>query len=163
MLFSSVAQFFGYMIDHIVAQVAQVRALFCLIVIAMSHVHVEWLSSTSPLTFISYLFISLIFLAFISCCFFTFYFFDVVDYNHGALPLMRWVTRTKRTLATAPNAPKFKDRSQEEIEWQEQCAREAVWKLAKSVLKLKEIKQSSILLTFENRCLLASNLKLDER
>ena len=32
-------------------------------------------------------------------------------------------------------APKFEDRSQEETEWQEQGAREAAWKLAKSVLK----------------------------
>ena len=36
------------------------------------------------------------------------------------------------------NAPKFEDRSQEETEWQEQGAREAAWKLARSVLKLKE-------------------------
>ena len=28
-----------------------------------------------------------------------------------------------------PNAPKFEDRSQEETEWQERCAREAAWKL----------------------------------
>ena len=49
----------------------------------------------------------------------------------------------------SPNAPKFEDRSQEETEWQEQGAREAAWKLAKSVLKLKEKnKQSNILLTF---------------
>ena len=39
------------------------------------------------------------------------------------------------------------DRSREETEWQEQGAREAAWKLAKNVLKLKE-KQSNILLTF---------------
>ena len=38
----------------------------------------------------------------------------------------------------SPNAPKFKDRSQEETEWQELGAREAAWKLAKSVLKFKE-------------------------
>ena len=37
-----------------------------------------------------------------------------------------------------PNAPKFEDRSQEEKEWQERCAREAAWKLAKNILKLKE-------------------------
>ena len=30
-----------------------------------------------------------------------------------------------------PNAPKFEDRSQEETEWRERCAREAAWKLAK--------------------------------
>ena len=32
------------------------------------------------------------------------------------------------------NAPKFENRSQEETEWQEQCAREAAWKLAKNIL-----------------------------
>ena len=37
-----------------------------------------------------------------------------------------------------PNASKFEDRSQEETEWQEQGAREAAWKLAKSVLKLED-------------------------
>ena len=37
-----------------------------------------------------------------------------------------------------PNTPKFEDRFQEETEWQERCAREAAWRLAKSVLKLKE-------------------------
>ena len=36
------------------------------------------------------------------------------------------------------NAPKFEDRSQEETEWQEEGAREGAWKLAKSILKLKE-------------------------
>ena len=46
-----------------------------------------------------------------------------------------------------PNAPKFEDRSQEETEWQERCARgEAAWKLAKSVLKIEGEKQSNILL-----------------
>ena len=34
-----------------------------------------------------------------------------------------------------PNAPKFEDRSQEETEWQERWAREAAWRLAKSILK----------------------------
>ena len=37
----------------------------------------------------------------------------------------------------SPNAPKFEDRSQEETELQEQGAREAAWKLAESVLKIK--------------------------
>ena len=32
-----------------------------------------------------------------------------------------------------PNAPKFEDRSQEETEWQERCAREVAWKLAKNI------------------------------
>ena len=47
----------------------------------------------------------------------------------------------------SPNAPKFEDRSQEETEWQEQGAREAAWKLAKSVLKIKGARKSNILLT----------------
>ena len=38
----------------------------------------------------------------------------------------------------SPNAPKFEDRSQEETEWQEQGACGAKWKLAKTVVKLKE-------------------------
>ena len=48
----------------------------------------------------------------------------------------------------SPNAPKFEDRSLEETEWQEQGVREAAWKLAKSVLKIKGASKSSILLTF---------------
>ena len=48
----------------------------------------------------------------------------------------------------SPNAPKFEDRSQEETEWQKQGAREAAWKLAKSVKKLKRARKSNILLTF---------------
>ena len=38
----------------------------------------------------------------------------------------------------SPNTPKFEDRSQGETEWQEHWAREAAWKLAKKILKLKE-------------------------
>ena len=63
----------------------------------------------------------------------------------------------------SPNAPKFEDRSQEETEWQEQGAREAAWKLAKSVLKLKEKKNGTFFSPSEHRCLPASNLKLEER
>ena len=48
----------------------------------------------------------------------------------------------------SPNAPKFEDRSLEETEWQERCAREAAWKLAKKCIKIKGEKQSNILLTF---------------
>ena len=45
------------------------------------------------------------------------------------------IQRVKFTKAVArhPNAPKFEDGCQEETEWQEQGAREAAWKLAKSV------------------------------
>ena len=53
----------------------------------------------------------------------------------------------------SPNAPKFEDRSQEETEW----------KLAKSVLKLKEHERATFFSPSENRCLPASNLKTEER
>ena len=61
------------------------------------------------------------------------------------------------------NAPKFEDRSQEETECPEQGAREAAWKLAKSVFKLKEHERAAFFSSPENRCLPASTLKLEER
>ena len=64
----------------------------------------------------------------------------------------------------SPHAPKFEDQSQEETEWQEQGAREAAWKLAKNVLKLKEHERATFFSPSENRCLPApSNLKPEER
>ena len=62
-----------------------------------------------------------------------------------------------------PNAPKFEDRSEEETEWQEQSAREAAWRLAKSVLNLKEHERTTFFSSPENRCLPASTLKPEER
>ena len=43
----------------------------------------------------------------------------------------------------SPNAPKFEDRSLEETEWQERCAREAAWRLARNILKIKEKHEST--------------------
>ena len=63
----------------------------------------------------------------------------------------------------SPNAPKFEDRSLEETEWQEQGAGEAVWKLAKSVLILKERDRATFFSPSENWCLPASTLKPVER
>ena len=63
----------------------------------------------------------------------------------------------------SPNAPKFEDLSQEETEWQDQGAREAAWRLAKSVLKFKEKNKAAFFSPSENRCLPASNLKPEER
>ena len=54
-------------------------------------------------------------------------------------------------MSVAPNAPKFEDRSQEETEWQEQGAREAAWKLAKSVLKFKEHERATFFSPSGNR------------
>ena len=56
----------------------------------------------------------------------------------------------------SPNAPKFEDR-------QEQGAREAAWKLAKNVLKLKEHERATFFSPWENKCLPASTLKPEER
>ena len=63
----------------------------------------------------------------------------------------------------SPNATKFEDRSQEETEWQEQGAREAAWKLAKNVFKLKEHEKAAFFSSPENRCLPASTLKPEEK
>ena len=59
----------------------------------------------------------------------------------------------------SPNAPKFEDLSQEETEWQEQGAREAAWKLAKNVFKLKEHQRAAFFSPSENKCFPASTLK----
>ena len=61
------------------------------------------------------------------------------------------------------NTPKFEDRSQEETEWQELGAREAAWKLAKNVFKLKEQERATFFSPSENRYLPASTLKPEER
>ena len=61
------------------------------------------------------------------------------------------------------NTPKFEDRSQEETEWQEQGAREAAWKLAKNVFKIKEHERATFFSPSENRCLPASTLKPEDR
>ena len=53
----------------------------------------------------------------------------------------------------SPNAPKFEECSQEETEWQQQGAPEAAWKLAKSVLKLKDYERATFFPPSENRCL----------
>ena len=63
----------------------------------------------------------------------------------------------------SPNAPTFEDRSQEETEWQERCAREAACKLAKNIFKLKETNKTAFFSPSENWCLLASTLKPEER
>ena len=63
----------------------------------------------------------------------------------------------------SPNAPKFKDRSQEETEWQELGAREAAWKLAKNVFNLKEHERVAFFSFPESKCLPASTLIPVER
>ena len=61
-------------------------------------------------------------------------------------------------------APTFEDRSQEETEWQQRCAREAALKLAKNILKLKEKGETAFFSPSENICLPApSILESEER
>ena len=61
------------------------------------------------------------------------------------------------------NAPKFEDRSQEETEWQERCVREAAWRLAENILKIKE-KQKPFFSPSDNWCLRPpSTIKPEER
>ena len=63
-----------------------------------------------------------------------------------------------------PNAPKFEDRSQEETEWQGRRAHKAAWRLAESILKLKEKNKATFFSLSENWCLPApSDLGLGER
>ena len=61
------------------------------------------------------------------------------------------------------NAPNFEDRSQEETEWQERCAREAAWRLAKSIQKIKEKNKAAFFSPSENMCFPASTLNPEER
>ena len=63
----------------------------------------------------------------------------------------------------SPNDPKFEGRSREETEWQEQGAREAAWKLAKNVFRLKERERATFFSSPEKRCLPASTLKPEVR
>ena len=51
----------------------------------------------------------------------------------------------------SPGAPKFEDRSQEETELQEQGAREAAWRLAKT--SLNQRRKTDFFSPSENRCL----------
>ena len=52
----------------------------------------------------------------------------------------------------SPNAPKFEDRSQEETERQELNARDAAWKMARCIMKLKEKHKTTFFSPSENWC-----------
>ena len=67
-------------------------------------------------------------------------------------------------ISVTPILQNFEDRSQEETEWQERCARDAAWRLVKSIQKSKEKNKAAFFSLSENWCLLAtSNLELEER
>ena len=59
---------------------------------------------------------------------------------------------------------KFEDRSEEEIERQERCARGDTWRQAKNILKLKETDKATFFSLTNEWCLPApSVIKLEER
>ena len=66
-------------------------------------------------------------------------------------------------MSVAPTLHNLRIGLKRETEWQEQGAREAAWKLAKNVFKLKEHERATFFSPSENRCLPASNLKPEER
>ena len=66
-------------------------------------------------------------------------------------------------ISAAPTLQILRIGLKKETEWQEQGAREAAWKLAKSVLNLKERDRATFFSPSENRCLPASHLKPEER
>ena len=68
------------------------------------------------------------------------------------------VMQRTRPHERSPYAPKFEDRSQEETERQERCARGDAWKMAKSILKLKQKDKATFLSSTEVWCLPPSEI-----
>ena len=66
-------------------------------------------------------------------------------------------------MSAAPTLPNMRIGLRRRQSGQEQGAREAAWKLAKSVLKLKEHERATFFSPSENRFLPASNLKPEEQ
>ena len=67
-------------------------------------------------------------------------------------------------ISATPNAPIFEDRSQEETERRERDAREAAWKMARCILKLKEKHKTTFFTPSENWCLPSpSTIEPEER
>ena len=66
-------------------------------------------------------------------------------------------------ISATPTLQNFEDRSKEETERQERDAREAAWKMARCILKLKEKNKAAFFSPSENRCLPASTIKPEER
>ena len=69
------------------------------------------------------------------------------------LKKLRCVTQTSEKAVKMPHqrspyAPRFEDRSQEETERQERCARGDAWRPARSILKLREKDKSCLFLTY---------------
>ena len=66
-------------------------------------------------------------------------------------------------MSVAPTLQHLRIVHKKETEWQEQGAREAAWKMAKNVFKLKEHQRAAFFSPSEDRCLPALTLKPEER
>ena len=96
--------------------------------------------------------------------YFTFLLFIIFSFQHFLL-LFTFLEASRQQPCALPlrsRVPQdYKFSSTEETEWQERFAREAAWRLAKSVLKEKN--KATFFSPSENRCLPASTLKPEER
>ena len=70
--------------------------------------------------------------------------------------------QVKHPLQRSPNAMKFEDRSHEETERQQQCARSKAWNLAKNIYKLKEKDKATLYFPAEEWVLLTASTKESE-
>ena len=84
--------------------------------------------------------------------------------QHSRPKTIAWDNLPRCSSPAKPQAPKFEDRSQEETERQERDAREAAWKMARCILKLKEKHKTTFFSPSENWCLPSpSTIKPEER
>ena len=87
----------------------------------------------------------------------------VTSRQHSTPKTIAWIAQVILVSAN-PMLKKFEDRSQEETERQERYAREAAWRLAKNILKLKEKHKTAFFSLSENWCLPSpSTIKPEER
>ena len=88
----------------------------------------------------------------------------VTSRQHSRPKTIAWNNLPSDPHQRNPNVPKFEDRSQEETERQERDAREAAWKMARCILKLKEKRTTTFFSPSEDWCLPSpSTIKTEER
>ena len=80
------------------------------------------------------------------------------EYNSQELRSIMQKFKSNVPHQRSPHAVKFEDRSQEEIERQERCARGHAWRLAKNILKLKETDHATFLSLTNEWCLPAPSV-----
>ena len=68
------------------------------------------------------------------------------------------VIQPSRPHERSPYAPKFEDQSQEETEMRERCARGDEWRMARSILKLKEKDKANFFSPTQAVCIPATSL-----